>query len=66
MSMHTHWSVDEAQLAKDPEAYAVWKLEQRINYGIGETLIPEKELRARFDALDLDPWKRKALMLALA
>ena len=64
--MNKHWSVDERRLADDPEAYAVWKLEQRINYGIGEPLIAEAELRARFDILDLYPWKRKALMLALA
>lgn len=64
--MQKHWSVDETRLAEDPEAHAVWKLEQRINYGIGEQLIPEQELRARFETLDLDPWKRKALALALA
>ncbi|HEY4522800.1 MAG TPA: hypothetical protein VJK73_00295 [Candidatus Paceibacterota bacterium] len=64
--MEKHWSVDETRLAEDPEAYACWKLEQRINYGIGEPLIPEAELRARFNVLDIDPWKRKALALALA
>lgn len=64
--MKKHWSVDEARLAEAPEAYAIWKLEQRINYGIGEELISESELRKRFDTLDLDPWKRKALALALA
>lgn len=64
-SMKKHWSVDEKELSKDPEAYAIWKLEQRINWGIGEALINRVELSRYFDKLDIDPWKRKALSLAL-
>ena len=63
--MKTHWSVDEKKLAKHPVQYAKWKLEQRINFGIGEEKINEKDLRAHWDSLDIDPYKRRALALAL-
>ena len=63
--MQKHWSVDERQLAKDPRAYAIWRLEQRINFGIGEPLLDTGELREYLDIIDIDPAKRKALSLAL-
>ena len=61
-----HWSIDEASLKKDPEAYAIWRLEQRINFGIGEEKINPEELRLYWDKLEIDPYKRKALELALS
>ncbi len=63
--MNKHWSVDEKELAKNPEAYAIWKLEQRINWGIGERIMSKIDLLKFWDRLDIDPWKRKALDLAL-
>lgn len=63
--MKKHWSVDEKALVKHPTEHAKWKLEQRINFGVGEEKINEKELRAHWNELDLDPHKRKALALAL-
>jgi hypothetical protein len=65
MAMNKHWSVDEKELAKNPEAYAIWKLEQRINWGIGERIMSKIDLLKFWDRLDIDPWKRKALDLAL-
>lgn len=65
MRMQKHWSVDEKELSKDPGLYTIWKLEQRINYGIGEALINRVELLRYFEKLDIDPFKRKALALAL-
>ncbi|HEY4521229.1 MAG TPA: hypothetical protein VJL57_02405 [Candidatus Paceibacterota bacterium] len=61
-----HWSVDEEKLKKDPEAHAIWRLEQRINFGIGEKKIDGEELRRHWSKLDIDPYKRKALELALS
>src|SRR5260221_402194 len=29
-----NWNTDITQLKKDPEQYAIWKLEQLINYGL--------------------------------
>ena len=63
--MQKHWSVDEKRLAEDPRAYAIWRLEQRINFGVGEPLLDANELRAYWGEIDIDPAKRKALSLAL-
>ncbi len=63
--MNKHWSVNETELSKDPEAYTIWKLEQRINWGIGERIMKRLDLLKFWDRLDIDPWKRKALALAL-
>lgn len=60
-----HWSVDEEKLKQDPQAYAVWRLEQRINFGVGEQKIDRRELKRHWNELDIDPYKRKALELAL-
>ena len=60
-----HWSVDETELKKDPEKYAVWKLEQRINFGLGEGKINRAELKKYWSKITIDPSKRKALSLAL-
>lgn len=68
LSMKTvkaHWSVDETELKKDPRAYAIWRLEQRINFGLGEQKIRKAELQKYWSVLNIDPFKRKALALAL-
>jgi hypothetical protein len=64
--MKKHWSVDEDKLVAHPEEHAVWKLEQRINFGIGERKIKKSELVKYWQKLDLDPYKRRALALALS
>ncbi len=64
--MKSHWSVNTTELEKDPEAFAIWKLEQAINWGIGVTdKINKADLITYWDKIDIDPWKRKALSLAL-
>lgn len=63
--MKKHWSVDEKELAKDTRAHTIWRLEQRINWGVGEDRIDTKELRAYWDEIDIDPAKRRALASAL-
>ena len=60
-----HWSVDTTELEKDPVAFARWKLEQAINWGIRDGKISERELRAHMDTLDIDPRKKKFLSLLL-
>ncbi len=69
MDMETptkHWSVNESELKKDPQAYAVWRLEQRINFGLGAQKINKAELKKHWDSINIDPFKRKALALALS
>ncbi len=60
-----HWSVDTKELEKDGEAYSIWKLEQRINFGIGEGKIKKAELLQYWDKIIIDPYKRRALALTL-
>lgn len=60
-----HWSVDETELKKDPERYAIWRLEQRINFGVGVQKLNRSELKKYWDRIDIDTFKRKALSLAL-
>lgn len=63
--MNTHWSVDTTELQKDPESFAVWELEQWVNFGIGAPRVKKTDLIKYWDRLDIDPWKRKALSLTL-
>ncbi len=30
-----NWSTDTQELARDKEGFALWQLEQKINYGLG-------------------------------
>ncbi len=60
-----NWSVDEKQLKKYPEQYAIWKLEQMINWGLGGEKLDEKLLRKYWRRLFLDPIKKKYLFFLL-
>jgi len=64
--MKNHWSVNIKELKKDKESFAVWKIEQWVNWGIGNNRIKKADLIKYWDKLDIDPWKRKALSLALS
>ncbi len=61
-----NWSTDEQQLKKNPDQYAIWKLEQLINFGLNGEKISEKELRRYWDKLAIDPNRRKFLELILS
>lgn len=60
-----NWSVDEQELKRDPKRHAVWKLEQQVNFGLGDQKISERELRTYWSDLSLDPWRRRFLNLLL-
>lgn len=60
-----NWSVDEKQLKKYPEQYAIWKLEQMINWGLGGEKLDEKLLRKYWRKLFLDPIKKRYLFFLL-
>ena len=57
------WSVDTSELEKTPPAYAIWRLEQAINWGIGEGKISKDLLRRNWHEIDIDPRKRAFLAL---
>ena len=63
--MNNHWSINITELEKNPESYAIWKLEQWANWGIGTVKIKKSDLIKYWDKIDIDKWKKKALSLAL-
>lgn len=58
--MH-NWSVDTKELKKDPKRFAIWRLEQLINFGTDGEKISEEDLRRYWDELTLDQAKRQFL-----
>lgn len=58
-----NWSVDTTELQKNSEKYAVWRLEQLINFGLDDEKIDLNELRKYWNNVDIDPYKRKFLSL---
>lgn len=60
-----NWSTDEKQLKQHPEQYAIWKLEQMVNFGLNGEKIVESDLRQYWNKLTLDPARKKFLQLLL-
>ena len=60
-----HWSVDASVLGNDPDALAVWELENAVNFGIRDGKIKRQNLLVYWNKLDLDPHKKKFLSLIL-
>lgn len=58
-----NWSVDTKFLAKYPQKYKIWQLEQRLSYGLGGRKIEKKEVVKNWDFLKnrLDPKRRRFL-----
>ncbi|MBI1755264.1 hypothetical protein HY250_01590 [Candidatus Azambacteria bacterium] len=61
-----NWSVDERELLrKDKKRYAVWKLEQMVNFGLGGKKIDAWLLKKYWNVIAIDPSRRKFLALLL-
>ena len=61
-----NWSVDERKFKReDPEGYKIWRLEQLINWGLGEDKLNEKLVKKYWDKLFLDPETKKFLEFLL-
>lgn len=60
-----NWSVDIKKLKKDNEKFAIWKLEQMINFGLDGKKIKKAELKKYWKNIDIDPAKRKFLSLLI-
>lgn len=65
MNIKKHWSVDTNELAKNPEAFAIWTIEQRINWGIGKERLKIAELQKYWNKIEIDFFKRRALELVI-
>ena len=60
-----NWSTDILKLQEDREKFLPWRLEQLINFGLGEEKIDINELRKYWNILNIDPYKKKFLSLFL-
>ena len=60
-----NWSTDTKKLRKDKDKFAIWKLEQMVNFGLGKKKIKKSELKKYWKAINIDPAKRKFLSLFL-
>ena len=60
-----NWSVDEVRLRKYPDKYKTWKLEQLINFGLGNEKLLIAEVKKHIDILNIDPAKKKYLKFLL-
>lgn len=63
--MH-NWSVDTTTLKQDETKYAIWQLEQLINFGLGvDEKISKPALLKYWSKLQLDPYKKQYLAFLL-
>lgn len=56
-----NWNTDLKELKKYPEKFAIWKLEQTINFGLRGQKINIRELKKYWSKLKLDPSRKKVL-----
>ena len=61
-----NWSTDTKALEKDPEAFAVWKLEQQVNFGLEENeRINKHAFKKYWNEIEIDTDRRVFLELLL-
>ena len=61
-----NWSTDTKELKKYPEKYAIWKLEQLINFGLDGKKLKLAELKRYLSVLQIDPRKKRYLKFLLS
>lgn len=60
-----NWSVDTKRLEKNSKKYTIWKLEQSINFGLGDEKLSLKEVKKYYNKLNIDVSKRTYLNFVL-
>ena len=60
-----NWNINTDKLKKNPEKYAIWKLEQSINFGLNGQKLNTDQLKKYWTKLTLDPQRKKLLELWL-
>lgn len=60
-----NWAVDLKKLKKDKKQYAIWRLEQMVNFGLGKEKLDRRQLKRYWSLLDLDPQKKEYLKFLL-
>ena len=61
-----NWSTDTKKLEKDPEAFAIWRLEQTVNFGLSDKKIDQTLLKKYFDLITIDPARKNFLSFLLS
>jgi hypothetical protein len=56
-----NWNIETTTLKKSPQKYAIWKLEQLINFGLNGEKIKVSELKKYWSFLNLDPQRKQVL-----
>ena len=62
--MH-NWSVNVSELKKYKKQYAIWRLEQMINFGLNGKKISREEIKKYWNIIDLDHDKKRYLKMIL-
>jgi hypothetical protein len=60
-----NWSTNTKKLRENKDKFAIWRLEQLINFGLGKERIKKNELKKYWNTINIDPLKRKFLSLFL-
>jgi len=60
-----NWSTNIKELKKDKKSYAIWRLEQLINFGLNGQKISKRQLKKYWQYLYLDPLKKEYLTAVL-
>ncbi|EKE21672.1 MAG: hypothetical protein ACD_7C00157G0002 [uncultured bacterium] len=60
-----NWSTDTTELKKDKKQYAIWRLEQMVNFGLEGKRLSRKKLIKYWSSLSLDLNKKKYLKTIL-
>ena len=61
-----NWSTDTLRLQENPEEYAIWRLEQQLNYGLDENEKIESSLLKKYlPQLNIDKDTRNFLEYVL-
>lgn len=60
-----NWTVDTKKLQKNKAKFAVWKLEQLINYGLNGEKLSRKLLKIHWNKLRVDKRYKKYLEFLL-
>lgn len=60
-----NWNINTDKLKKNPEKYAIWKLEQSINFGLNGAKLKTEEVKKYWTKLSIDPQRKKLLEMWL-
>lgn len=60
-----NWSTNEGELRRNPEKYAIWHLEQMVNFGLDGQKIERNQLKMYWSKINIDPARRRFLELLL-